>query len=99
MSGLSSRKTTQRPASGRPRGDLSPEESVFCLRGHAQVSILMTRGAAAFSPLFLLGSVPNGADRNPLALHSVENDIGSASDDQLADSGVGSGPAQMRMIS
>jgi hypothetical protein len=49
--GLSSRKQHNARQQG---GDLSPEESVFCLRGHAQVSILMTRSAAAFSPLFLL---------------------------------------------
>jgi hypothetical protein len=50
------------------------------------------------SQLFPLRSVPNGTDNHPLAAHTIENNVGSAADDQLADSRLGSGAAQARMV-
>ena len=52
------------------------------------------------SQLFPLRPVPDGADNDPLATpNPVENNIGSAANDQLADSRLGSGPAQAGMVS
>jgi hypothetical protein len=45
-----------------------------------------------------LGGVPDGADGDALASDGVENGIGSASEDQLADSRPGSCASEMRMI-
>jgi hypothetical protein len=51
------------------------------------------------SQLFPLCSVPDGADNNPPTTYAVQNNIGSAANDQLADSRLGSGPAQAGMVS
>lgn len=50
------------------------------------------------SSFFSLRSVPNRIDGNPLASHTIKNDVRSASDYQLPDSGLGSGPAEVGMI-
>jgi len=51
------------------------------------------------SKLSPLRSVPDGADNNPPTTYAVQNDIRSAANDQLADSRLGSGPAQAGMVS
>ncbi len=43
--------------------------------------------------------VPNGADNNPRPLHLVQNDVRSASDDQLPNPRLSPDPPQVRMIS
>jgi hypothetical protein len=55
----------------------------------------MARRGSAFS---VLCCVPNCADRYPLLLDAIEDDIRSATDDQLADAWLGSGAAEVRMI-
>jgi hypothetical protein len=46
------------------------------------------------SPFFPLDPVPDRVDRNTLAAHPVQHDVGSPSDDQLPDAG--SAPARPR---
>jgi len=43
--------------------------------------------------------VPDGADDDALAAHSVENDIRSAANDQFANSGFASGATQGGVVS
>ena len=45
-----------------------------------------------------MSGVPNGADSDPLGAHLIEDSIGRASDDQLANSGAGASAAQIRVI-
>ena len=49
------------------------------------------------SRLFPLRSVKNGLDRDPLAAHPVENDVGSPSDDQLPNPRLDSGSTEIGM--
>lgn len=42
--------------------------------------------------------MPNGTDDDPLATHTIENNVRSATDDQFADSWFGPGPPQTGMV-
>ena len=46
----------------------------------------------------LLGGVPDCADDDALAADAIEDGVGSTADDQFANTGLGSHPAQVRVI-
>jgi hypothetical protein len=50
------------------------------------------------SQLFPLRSVPNGTDNHSLAPHTIENNVRSAADDQLADARLGPGAPEARTV-
>lgn len=55
----------------------------------------MARRGSVFS---VLRCVPNCADRDPLLLDAIQDDIRSATDDEFADGWLGSGTAKVRMV-
>lgn len=57
------------------------------------------RHSPALGRFLSLCSVEDRVNRHSLASDPVQNDVGSAADDQLADSGLGSGATQVRVIS
>lgn len=56
-------------------------------------------GFRLLSQLFALRAVPNGTDNHPPPTHTMENNVRSAADDQLADPRLSPGATQARMIS
>jgi hypothetical protein len=53
----------------------------------------------SLSAIFSLRCVPNGMDSYLLALHPIQQHVGSASDDQFPNSGFRSDVSQIRVIS
>ena len=56
------------------------------------------RGSYAKLRIFALGGVPNREDDDALSADAVQNDVRSAANDQLADTGFRAGAAQVRLI-
>jgi len=67
-----------------------------------ETDLLLVAGTATTAcsrarPGFSLRAVVDGKNRDPLASHAAENDAGRSADDQLPDSRLGSGAAEVGM--